>query len=118
MKNDKYTILDISEKSRSEFQIAYAVASDDIPRFKALVTVPAGKPKEDIIELVNSHAYSQLNTRREKLAKEAREREERENIERLRDSLKADIESLKGVGTPIKKPVEKKRQLEAPPNKE
>lgn len=117
MKDDKYTILDISEKSRSEFQIAYAVESKDIPRFKALVSVPAGKPKEDIIEMVNNHAYSQLETRREKIAKEAREQEERENIERLRDSLKANIESLKGTGTPIKKPKEKKKQLEAPEEK-
>ena len=112
MKDDKYIILGISEKSRSEFQVAYAVESKDIPRFKATVSVPASKPKEDTIEMINNHAYSQLETRREKLAKEAREREEREKIERLRGSLKADIESLKGVGTPIKKPVEKKRRLE------
>jgi phosphoglycolate phosphatase-like HAD superfamily hydrolase len=114
-KKDIYTILDISEKSRSEFQIGYAVESEDIPRFKAMVSVPAGKPKEDIIERVNDAAHHQLEIRREKIAKEAHDKEERENIERLRDSLKADIDGLKGAGIQITKPKEKKARLETPP---
>lgn len=111
MKNDNYVILGIEEKSRTEFQIAYAVESDEIPRFKELVTVPVRKTKAEIFEMVNDTAFSRLELRREKREKERKEREEQEDIERMRDVLKAEIENMKGKGTPIKKPGQKKKQL-------
>lgn len=114
MKNDKFTILGIEEKSRTEFQIAYAVESNDTPRFKELVTVPAGKPKEEILALVNDTAYSRLELRREKCVQEQKEQEEQERIERMRDTLKAEIKNMKGSGIPIEKPKQKKKQIQAP----
>lgn len=114
MENDKYTILGIEEKSRTEFQIAYAVESNDIPRFKELVTVPTGKPKEEILAMVNDTAYTRLKDRREKRESQQKEREEQERIERMRDTLKAEIENMKGPGIPLKKPRQKKKQLQAP----
>ena len=113
MKKDSYTILGIEDKATKEFTVAYAVDSEDIPRFKLLLTVPVGT-KADIIERVNSAALSQLQLRRDKIAKEARETADRENIENVREQLKADILNMKGTGTPIRKPKEKKARLEAP----
>ena len=116
MKKDTYTILGIEDKTQKEFTVAYAVDSEDIPRFKLLLTVPVGT-KADIIERVNSAAFNQLTLRRDKIAKDDQEIADHENVERVREKLKEDILNLKGAGTTIKKPEEKKKRLADPQDK-
>lgn len=114
---DTYKILDITEKSKTEFQIAYSVESGDVPYFKAMVSGPASEDLKAILERVKDAAYIQLTNRREKIAKELAERTEEERTANMWETLKAGIEELKGTSMPLKKPKEKKRQLEAPANK-
>lgn len=108
-----YKILDITEKSKTEFQIAYSVESDDVPYFKALVSGPASTDMEAILEQVNGAAYAQLEQRREKIAKELAERTEEENTDNMWSALRASIEELQGTSITLKKPKEKRKRLES-----
>lgn len=116
---DRYTVLEISEKpkrdknARSEFLIAYAVESDDIPRFKEQVTISL-RPKEALISAINDAAFTRLEDRREKAKKEREERSEQENQCLMRDTLKAELDAMKGTEIELKKPEQKKKQLKAP----
>ena len=112
---DTYKILDITEKSKTEFQIAYSVESEDVPYFKALVAGPASRDVKEIIQRVSDAAYAQLELRREKIAKELADQTEEERTESMWVDLKAGIEELKGTSIDLKKPAEKKIRLAAPP---
>lgn len=116
MENDKYSILEVTDKQGEEpkLLIAYAVESDDTPRFKDLITVPADKPKDEILVLVNDRAFIQLELHREKAEKEAKERGTQENLKLKMTALKAELENMKGPGIQIEKPKQKKKQLQSP----
>ena len=116
-KPDTYKIQNITEKSKTEFQIAYIVESEDVPYFKALVIGPASKDMKEILQRVSSAAYEQLTNRREKIAKELAEKLEAERTESMWITLKAGIEELKGTSIDLKKPAEKKARLAAPQEK-
>ena len=116
-KKDTYKILDITEKSKTEFQIAYSVESEDVPYFKALVIGPASKDMKEILQRVSSAACRQLEIRREKIAKELENQTEEERTESMWVDLKAGIEELKGTSIDLKKPAEKKARLAAPQEK-
>jgi len=114
---DTYKILDITEKSKTEFQIAYSVESEDVPYFKALVSGPASNDMNAILKRVSSAAYEQLTNRREKIAKELADQTEEERTESMWTALKAGIEELKETSIDLKKPAEKKKRLEDPAKK-
>lgn len=110
---DTYTILGIEEKTARDFSVAYAVNSEDIPRFKLMLTVPISN-KEDIIGQVNFAAFEQLRMRRAKTKKAEDEQAEAARIEIAKVDLIAAIMEVTGTETTIKKPAEKKPRLEAP----
>jgi hypothetical protein len=115
---DTYKILEITEKSPTDFQISYGVTSPDVPYFKAMVAGTASTDLETILEKVNEAAHTQLNNRREKAANELAARTEEERTANMWETLKTGIEELKGTDIPLKKPKEKKRQLKAPEDKD
>lgn len=114
--NDKYSILEVTDKSgeRHELLIAYAVESDDIPRFKEQITVPADKSREETIQRINDTAFARLESRREKAKEEAEQRSAEECIELKRVALFSEIENMKGTTLSLKKPKPKKKKLQEP----
>lgn len=117
--NDKYSILEVTDKfgEKPELLIAYAVESNDIPRFKEQITVPADKTKEETIQRINDTAFTRLEARREKAKEEAEKRSAEENLISKQLALFAEIENLKGTTLSLEKPKPKKKQLQEPQTK-
>ena len=111
---DTYTILEIEERNAEEFMVYFRANAEGLSPFRGSVKVQMIATKEAAIERINAAAFAQVKAKREKAAAEALAAEEKSNLAKKKKILKEDINSLTNVETPIKKPKEKKVQLEAP----